>query len=494
MVSNGTSTPDTEIAIANLKNALSQTDIRLKGSEEDLSLVSNNLNKTLTTTGGSSLSMDDLNDMRYRVDNAMASGLMQAEFDKAAETFAYTDYVYDKKANPFQVNLENHGYRMSEQNARAKAAWDLTLLKSGLKKEELMLEAKKDSGNYVLVEDADGNTSFQKNPLLNMILPNKGTKARTAGGTDTKQVQEQIMDALGLEPKLTKTIAIDLLRELNAEGTLSDESILKIVGNKGLTNEWERSITKFLQNYVVDPDNDWTTNKYTKNSPALKRKTKENMVRQGIYETSLEREDRLSMEKEEKKKPSKERVRENLEKVSKADIDDLKPEEINGFVQRLFTELSSKQYRDMPGIKNNPKVESLLVKSFQLQDYAAFLNSVKKSKEETAKIIINRLDADGFKYSDQLFDENWDKRSEKEWKAFIASTTPNDLINSSGMTWSGFLTSAATAGTTAGGLGLIGGPLAGLSFIGGTIAGGAAYVGTGLMGWAYNSFIANQMM
>ena len=492
MIDNGTATPDTQTAIDQLTTALSQTDQRLNGAKEDLNLVSDNLNRTLTTSGGSKLTMDDLNDMRFRVDNAMASGLMQAEFDKAAHNLAYTDYVYDPKPNPFQVNLENHGYRMSEIGARAKAQLDLELFKHGLKQEELTFEAKMKSGNYILKDDGKGNVKFEKNPLLNSVVPNEGKKAVVPGG-NTDEVQEQITNVLGLEAEASKKLAVSLLAELSKENTLSDESVLRIVGQQGLSPDWESKVTKFLQNYVVDPDNDWSSNKYTKDNAGLRRKAKTDILKQGIYKTDLEKEDELAMQEEERKKPSKQRVQENLQKLAETKVMDADPEQLNGFITRLFGELSSKQYRDNPNIVTNPKVAELYTKAYQLQDYSAYLNNLKKAKEEIANTTINRLKADGYKYADALFDENWDRRSKQEWQATIANSRPNDIINGSGMTWSGYLTAATSAAGAGGSYGAFGGPMtATAGAIGGFVAGTVGYLGSKGINYLYNVFAGEE--
>ena len=488
MVTDGTATPDTQTAIDQLTTALSQTDVRLSGTKEDLNLVSDNLNRTLTTSGGSTLSMDDLNDIRFRVDNSMASGLMQAEFDKAAQNLAYKDYVYDPKPNPFQVNLENHGYRMSEIGARSKSQWNLELLKHGLRQEELVFKAKQDSGKYILTEDAKGNVSWKANPLLNTVLPDGGTgAAATTGPADTKKVQEHITKLLGLEPTIAKNVAVDLLRELNDEGTLSDESILRIVGNQGLSPTWESKITKFLQDYVVDPDNDWSSNTRTKNDAGLRRQVKTDILKQGIYKTDLEKEDEVVVQDAENKKSPKQRVKEKLQKVANTKIEKTDPQDINGFVQRLFAELSLPQYRDQKAIKDNPRIAQLATESFKLLDYSDYLTNVKKAKEEIAKTTINRLTADGFKYADALFDENWERRSKEEWQAHIAESNPDDIINGSGITWGGFLTNATGGASFGGGVGMGGGPIgAGAGAVGGFLAGGSAYLATKGVNYLWN--------
>jgi len=492
MVDNGTATPDTQTAIDNLTAALAQTDTRLNGTKEDLNLVSDNLNRTLTSSGGSKLSMDDLNDMRFRVDNAMASGLMQADLDQAARYLAYTDYVYDQKPNPYQVNLENHGYRMSEIGARAKAQWDLELLKHGLKQEELTFKAKQDSGNYILKDDGKGGVTWEKNPVLNTILPDEGDKSFTKPGA-TRATQEHITQVLGLETEASKKLSVAILSELNKEGTLSDESILRIVGDQGFSPDWEATVTKFLQNHVVSGDEDWTSNSRTKNNAALRRQVKTDILKQGIYETDLEKEDRLSMEKEEKKKPSKQRVQESLEKISKTKVMDADPEQLNGFITRLFAELSSKQYRDNPNIVNSPSIAQLRTKAYQIQDYAAYLNNVKTAKQEIANTTINRLKADGYKYADALFDENWDRRSKEEWQAAIANSLPDEIINGSGMTWSGYLTAATSAAGAGGSYGAFGGPFtAAAGTVGGFVAGTVGYLGSKGLGYLYNVFAGDE--
>jgi hypothetical protein len=479
MVTNGTASPDTQTAIDQLTSALSQTSTRLEGAQQNLSLVSNNLNKTLTTSGGSKLSMEDLNDMRFRIDNASASAFMQADFDKAAHDFAYRDFVYDQKPNPYQVNVESHGHRMSEISARSKAQWDLALLKHGLKQEELDFEAKKDSGKYILTEDKNGKVTWKKNPVLNNIIPVTGQEG-VIGPSPTKKVQKHITDVLGLDVEQSKKLATSILGELNDEGVLSDESILKIVGDQGLSPDWQQTITKYLKNHVINPDQDWSDinlKNHKKSTAEERRNTKVDVLKQGIYKTSLEKEDEIRNQEEENKRPIKTRVQEKLKKLSNSKIEDVDAVQVDGFFTRLFAELSDKKYRDDPNIRDNPKIAELYTKAYQFQDYAAYIKNVEKAKIKTAEIVINRLKNEGFKYADSLYDENWDKKSLEEWTADLIKNKPDEIRDGTGITLAGALTATTGAAGVGGTLGLMGGPFAPITVSAGTAVGAVSGLG-----------------
>jgi len=460
MISNGTSTPDTPMAIANLKKALGQTTTRLKGTEEDLSLVSDNLDKTRSPNGSTQISMDDLNDMRFRVDNAMASGFMQAAFDDAAKTFAYTDYVYDKKPNPFQVNLENHGYRMTEQDARAKAAWDLTLLKQGFKQQELEWKAKMDSGSYIVEEDKQGNVQLIKDPTLNEVHAASAVGEKgVIGGVTPKEVQKKINDIYGIDPNNTKNLSLDFLRELNDEGVLSDQTVVEILGENKLNYSWANTINGFMNTFVTEKgDKKFDINKW--------------------------------VEKTEKKKSVKTRVSQGFERLGNKDLKKSNVKEAITVLDKMFFELSKPENRDNENIKDNPKIMELATQYHQLQDYASYKANVAIAKEKNAKVVIGRLKAEGFKYSNELYDENWNKRSSDEFAAAIAKNYPNEISNSDGVTWSGFLATAATGATIGGGLGTAGGPAAvatvPIGLAGGAIVGGSAYLAAGAINKLFN--------
>ena len=488
----GQGSPDTQNAIDQLKTAISQTDTRLNGSKEDLNLVSDNLNRTLTTVGGSKLSMDDLQSIRFRVDNAMASGLMQADFDKAAKNNSLRGYVYDKKPNPYQVNLESHGHRMSEINARAKAQWDLTLLKAGIKQEELMTEAKIKSGNYIVTKDKNGNESLVKNPLLNSVQLKEGKKSVTPG-KNIEAIQDVINDVMGVDPKKTQLLAVATVQKLWENGKITDDAMLDLLGKDGLSETWEQNITKFLEAYTVNPDEDWTNMSQTKNSAQARQDLKVNILRQGIYETSLEKQDRLNMEALENKRPKKEKINEQLQKLSKANLVESDPVQVQKFTTRLFQTLSSPSLKDqlLPGSLMSEQVIQLQNDVHNLSDYSSYLSALKESKKINAFNVIDRLKAEDYQYADLLFDENYDRRSQTEFTAALAASHPEHLTNASGMTWAGFLnTTAAGAGTGAavgGSIGLAGGPLAPLTVSSGAGAGaiagglisGGAYIATG---------------
>ena len=191
--------------------------------------------------------------------------------------------------------------------------------------------------------------------------------------------------------------------------------------------------------------------------------------------------------------PSGQRVKQKLNKLANTKIENADPQDINGFVQRLFAELSLPQYRDQVAIKDNKRVAELVDQSFQLMDYATYLNSVKLAKQEIAAKTINRLKADGFAYADALYDENWDKRSQDEWRAHIQNYRPNDIINGSGMTWSGYLTAATSAAGAGGTYGTFAGPVGtAAGTLGGFVAGTVGYLGSKGINYLYNTFAGDE--
>jgi len=171
----GNKSPDLPKALASLQEGKQINDDVLARVQKDNDSLKTDEGTASTSTGFVN-PYGDVKALRWKVDNAMASILMEKDLDESAQIFAFRDAKQSMVADPFAVSAQNHSYRMQEvasANAsrervaaannmaaekRAKNAWDLT---TGV--------AHYDTEKYI--KDANGNDIL--NPNYNQVVFNE---------------------------------------------------------------------------------------------------------------------------------------------------------------------------------------------------------------------------------------------------------------------------------------------------------------------------------
>jgi polyhydroxyalkanoate synthesis regulator phasin len=115
-IDKGQASPDAKLAYDQYKMNKDINDEVLARAEQEQKELSSGQNAASST--GFINPYGDIKSLRYKVDNAMASSLMQKDLDEAANIFAFKDAKQDIDANPYAVLAEKHKYSMSEIAAR----------------------------------------------------------------------------------------------------------------------------------------------------------------------------------------------------------------------------------------------------------------------------------------------------------------------------------------------------------------------------------------
>jgi hypothetical protein len=115
-IDRGQASPDAKLAYDQYKMNKDINDEVLARAEQEQKELSSGQNAASST--GFINPYGDIKSLRYKVDNAMASSLMQKDLDEAANIFAFKDAKQDIDANPYAVLAEKHRYSMSEIAAR----------------------------------------------------------------------------------------------------------------------------------------------------------------------------------------------------------------------------------------------------------------------------------------------------------------------------------------------------------------------------------------
>lgn len=477
-IKDGTDRGTTEASIQQYKEANLSINDMLAAVDTDLGLISSNVNKTLTTTGGSELSLDDMDEMRMRVDSTMASTFLQADLDKAATDFAMTNMVVDYEANPFAVNKQKYQFDSALIQQRAYAQKDVALFKAQLDAEKeanaSIKKAKLDSGMY----DVDLETGDLKmKPELAEVQAIAEMLAST-GNTDPIKLNATIEDIYKGDAKTAKKLIVEILSELNEEGTLKNSDILDIMSDKKYSGFNMKPFLKWLKTSEAKTS--------AKDAGPLSKDMKQMLTEEAMYTTELEKEMGIDGD------AGGEEANAKLQSMKRGNLEDVSPDAITRMTNRMLNKIG--QLSDLPQIYNDKKVKDLVSMSHTLDDYAAYRKNLWDYKKQMAQDITNKMAAKGFNYGQYMFDDELNPVSEEEFRKNIMKHKPNDIVTSDGMTWGGFANTvmgSATAGGAGGALFFGIGAVPG--FVGGAFAGAVGYGASGLFEWGYNALFGDEL-
>lgn len=117
-IANGTATPSAKMSLAQYEQAKGINDKVLERVQKENEMLNGDQTNATASTEGFINPYGDIKSLRYKVDNGMASLLMQKDLDEAAEVLAYRGAKMNMEANPYAVKEVEHSYRMQEANLR----------------------------------------------------------------------------------------------------------------------------------------------------------------------------------------------------------------------------------------------------------------------------------------------------------------------------------------------------------------------------------------
>ena len=242
-VASNEATPETASYLERLNEAKNINSSLLSSTSSNVESLSEKSGTPSTSTGFEN-PYGDIESLRWKVDNAMASRLMQKDLGEAANVFAFKDAKQDINANPYAVQAEAHKYRMQEvasaNASRERAAktaslanMDKHLVESGAYHYD-QNPASATYGRAIISEDADQYTVEQKT---------KGASTDVINLKDASATYSNRFIDKGVTPYLT-----NMLSSLESlKGKLSADDMQTIFGDKNMT------IEKFNQQLKNDP-------------------------------------------------------------------------------------------------------------------------------------------------------------------------------------------------------------------------------------------------
>jgi hypothetical protein len=226
-VDNKTASPDVEAALANYKMNKDINDKVLSRSEEEQNLLNNDQSSTATTTTGFKNPYGDIESLRWKVDNGMASKLMQKDLDEAANIFAFKDAKQDIQANPYAVNEQKHAFSMQQIASRNAGLARAAQIRNAGERKNQADKFKVENGTHYY--DENGNAVAYEG--LNEMFTEPNDKGNATGRINLKTTSRmiaQMQTKQVAQPYLQNTV--QLIEKFVEEGVMSKDDAQKILG------------------------------------------------------------------------------------------------------------------------------------------------------------------------------------------------------------------------------------------------------------------------
>lgn len=225
-IKEGTASPEAQAALQQYKMNKDINDQVLARAENEQKELSTG-QSTETTTTGFINPYGDIKSLRYKVDNGMASILMQKDLDEAANIFAFKDAKTDIDANPYAVLADKHRYSMQEVAARNAGLANAARIRNEGERKNKLDEARINAGTHYLDEETGEVVPVE---ALNEIFVETNTKGTSTDKLNMKSASRMI-NRLNTEtvakPYLTNTLS--LMERLVTQGDMTQAEASKIL-------------------------------------------------------------------------------------------------------------------------------------------------------------------------------------------------------------------------------------------------------------------------
>jgi hypothetical protein len=183
---------------------------------------------TVTTTTGQQNPYGDLKSLRWKVDNAVASSLMQKDLNEAAQIFAMKDAKKTIEANPYAVNEQKHQFAMQEVALRNQGLANAAKIRNAGEMEKLKMQAALDAG-IAAINPKTGELEYVQS--YDTVYTTADLEGAAAFGqsfaTVNRQLEDRTANAYGV-PYVQNSLA--LLKRAQEQGVITDKEVKDILG------------------------------------------------------------------------------------------------------------------------------------------------------------------------------------------------------------------------------------------------------------------------
>jgi len=259
-IETNSATPETDSFLARVQQARDVNAKLLTNTNGHVEALSTSSGTANTSTGFEN-PYGDIESLRWKVDNAMASRLMQKDLGEAANVFAYKDAKQDINANPYAVQAEAHRYRMQEvatanaSRERAAAANNASRERAAQMRSNSDKEINMDNE---LIKAGGHHRDLEKYMIApngqQVLNPNYGRAVRDEGVdnyTTERKTKGNSSDVINLRDQASKFTSKEIdnsvvpyvtnmlasIRDLKKKGKLSADDMKTIFGKTGMTVE-----------------------------------------------------------------------------------------------------------------------------------------------------------------------------------------------------------------------------------------------------------------
>jgi hypothetical protein len=348
-IKKGAAPPQAEQFLQQLKMNKQVNDSVLSRIEKDNETLAEQ-EKTRETTGGFANPYGDIESLRWKVDNAMASILMEKDLDEAAEIFAYKDAKQSVQANPYAVNEQRFQFDKALAHIRGGYQMQAAKLRNEGERKTMLEKWKLESGAYGQNPETG---EIELLPGYDDIFVEASNKANATDKINLKELSREGAKRQTNEYAIpyVKTMLTQLTMYKKA-GIISDKKISEILGYHGK----KVSLDDFEKQLAGDPDAQY---KFLRGTLG----TKELSGISGRFDQWV-------------------RENNNVSVVSK----------------------NMTQYNEVAN---------------KMNDYVLYLKEDQAWRQESSKMVIQKLEAQGFKNAKNLYDSNGNLRTREQFEKFM---------------------------------------------------------------------------
>jgi hypothetical protein len=226
-IKNGTASPDAQNLLDNYMEGKQINDSVLERAKKDYDTMNSGESNTATTSTGFKNPYGDIESLRFKVDNGVASSLMQKDLDEAAHVYAYRHYKEDPEADPYAVLAEKHQNALSEISARVQGQMQVAEYKAKLKDKQATDQSKIDAGTHY--KDKDGNlVEFEDQNFVTTVPNDKGNTTDRINLKDKSRAISNMTKQEYVDPFFHSTFKV--IDKALTNGKMSQKTAAYILG------------------------------------------------------------------------------------------------------------------------------------------------------------------------------------------------------------------------------------------------------------------------
>lgn len=243
-IDNGDKSPEVKQQLEAYLENKKINDSVLERSKKEYDMMSSGQSSTATTTTGFTNPYGDIESLRFKVDNGVASMLMQKDLDEAAHVYAYRNAKVDMDANPYAVMADKHKYQMSEIAARVQGQKEVAAFKAQLQNKIDSDKDKVAAGTHY--RDENGEVIPYEDQNTTYIMKNmQGTATDKQKAIDISRMIVRNQTENHALPWMKSTMGI--LQELKNNKEIDQKQLSQILSTSKAPNMTFEEFNKRLQ-------------------------------------------------------------------------------------------------------------------------------------------------------------------------------------------------------------------------------------------------------